>query len=124
MQHPVFDLLSATLIPELSADVAAGASCYIQLVLIPVAALGAFPHQFAVVLHDLDLAIVAADLAVIGLGVQLRIHDVVVDELEHAYDRFQIVLHIGHFHIADGAAGGQLLELGLKLQLGKGIDVF
>ena len=69
MQHAVLDLLRAALIPELSADIAAGAAGNVQLVLVTVAALGAFPHQLAVVLDDLDLAVVAAALAVVGLGV-------------------------------------------------------
>ena len=122
MQHAILDLLRASLVPELSADITAGAAGNVQLVLIAVAALGALPHQLAVILHDLDLAIVAAHLTVVGLGVQLGVHDVVVDELQHAYDGFQIVLHIGHFHIADGTARGQTLEVGLKLQLGKSVD--
>ena len=122
MQNAVLDLLRTALIPELSADVTAGAAGDVQLILVAVAALGALPHQLAVVLYDLDLAIVAAALAVIRLGVQLGVHDVVVDELQHAHHGFQIVLHVGHFHIADGTARGQLLELALKLELGEGIN--
>ena len=86
MQHAVLDFGGAALVPELGADVAAGAAGNVQLVLVAVAALGALPHQLAVVLHDLDLAIIAAHLTVVGLGVQLGIHDVVVDELQHAHD--------------------------------------
>ena len=123
MQHAVLDLLRAALIPELGADIATGAAGNVQLVLVAVAALGALPHQLAVILHDLDLAVIAADLTVIRLGVQLRIHDVVIDELQHTYDGFQIVLHVGHFHITDGTARGQALEVGFKLQLGEGINL-
>ena len=95
MQHAVLDLLGAALIPELGADITAVAAGNVQLVLVAVAALGALPHQLAVILHDLDLAVVAAALAVIRLGVQLGVHDVVVDELQHAHDRLEVVLHIG-----------------------------
>ena len=123
MQHAVLDLLGAALVPELGADVAAGAAGHVQLALVTVAALGALPHQLAVVLHDVDLAVVAADLAVVALGVQLGVHDVVVDELHHLDDRLQVVLHVGHLHVADGAAGAELLEIGLELQLGKGVDL-
>ena len=119
MQHPILDLLCPALVPELGADIAAGAAGNVQLVLVAVAALGALPHQLAVILHDLDLAVVAAALAVIRLGVQLGVHDVVVDELQHAHHGFQIVLHVGHFHIADGTARGQTLEVALELQFGK-----
>ena len=38
-----------------------------------------------------------AALAVIGLGVQLGVHDVILDELQHAYHGLQIVLHIDAF---------------------------
>jgi len=50
MQHAVLDLLRAALIPELGADITAGAAGNVQLVLVAVAALGALPHQLAVVL--------------------------------------------------------------------------
>ena len=42
MQHPVLDLLGAALVPELGADVAAGPPGHIHLVLVGVAAPGAF----------------------------------------------------------------------------------
>ena len=38
MQHSVFDFLRPTLVPELGSDVAAGTSCYEQLILVAVAA--------------------------------------------------------------------------------------
>ena len=123
MQHTVANFLRAALVPELGADIAAGAAGHIQLALVTVAALGAFPHQLAALFYDLDLTIIAAHLAIVALGVQLSIHDVFIDELDHIHGGIQIVLHIGHFHIADGAAGAQLLELALKSQLGKGINM-
>ena len=123
MQHAVADLLGSALVPELGTDVAARTTSDIHLLLVTIAAIGALPHQLAVILHDLDLAVITADLTVIGFGVQLRIHDVVIDELQHTYDGFQIVLHVGHFHIADGTARGQALEVGFKLQLGEGINL-
>ena len=72
MQHAILDLLGAALVPELGADITAGAAGNVQLVLVTVAALGALPHQLAVILNDLDLAVVAAALAVIGLGCSVR----------------------------------------------------
>ena len=123
MQYPVPDFLSPALIPELGADIAAGAAGHVHLVLIRVAALGAFPDQLAVVLHDLDLAVPTADLTIVALGVQLSVNDVVVDELHHFQHSGNVVLHIRHFHIADGAAGGEVLELGLEFQLVKGVDM-
>ena len=68
MQHAILDLLRAALVPELGADITAGAAGDVQLVLVAVAALGALPHQLAVVLHDLDLAVIATFLTVVALG--------------------------------------------------------
>lgn len=31
---------------------------------------------------------------------------------------------LGDFHIADGAAGGQLLEFAFEFEFGEGVDVF
>lgn len=81
MQHAILDFLRPALIPELGSDVAAGTSRYEELILVAVAAVRAFPDQLAgVVGHDLDLTVVAAYLAVVALGVEFRVHDIVVDE--------------------------------------------
>lgn len=101
VQDAVSDLLRPALVPELSTDIPARAAGHVQLMLVPVAALGAFPDQFATVLDDLDLAVVAAHLAVITLGVQLCVHDVVVDEPDQGYDGGDVILHIRHFDITD-----------------------
>ena len=117
VQNSVADLLRATLVPELGANVAAGAAGDVQLLLVAVAAVRALPHQLAVVLDDLDLAVVAAHLAIIALGVELRVHDVVVDVPHDRQHRRNIALHIRHLHIGDGAAGAELLEVRLELEL-------
>ena len=123
VQHPVLDLLGPALVPVLGPDVAAGAPGHVHLALVLVAALGADPHQLAVVLLNLDLAVKAADLAVVGLGVQFGVHDVVVDELHDFQNGVDVILHVGHFHVADGAAGGQLLEFRLEGQLSESVDL-
>ena len=123
MQHPVFDLLGSALVPVLGTDIAAGTAGDVHLVLVAVAAVGADPDQLAVVFLQADLAVVAAALAVVGLGVQLGVHDVVVDELHDLQHGVDVLLHVGHFHIGNGAAGGELLELGLEGQLGEGVDL-
>ena len=123
MQHAVLDLLGAALVPELGADVAAGAAGNVELVLVAVMAVRAFPHQLAVVLDDLDLAVVAAHLAVVALGVELGVHDVLVNELHDADDGREVILHVGHFDIADRAARGELLEVCLELELGESVDL-
>ena len=124
MQHAVLDLLRAALIPELGADVAAGAAGDVHLVLIGVAALGAFPDELAVFLNDLDLAVPAADLAVVALGVQLGVDDVVVDELHDLQHGVEVLLHVRDLDIADRAAGREVLELRLELELGERVDLF
>ena len=54
MQHAVADLLGSALVPELGTDVAARATGNIHLLLIAVAAVGALPHQFAIILDNLE----------------------------------------------------------------------
>ena len=123
MQDPILDLLGTALVPVLGTDIAAGTAGDVHLVLVAVAAVGADPDQLAVVFLDADLAVVAAALAVVGLGVQLGVHDVVVDELHDFQNGVDVLLHVGHLDVADGAAGGQLLELGLEGQFGEGVDL-
>ena len=47
MQHSILDLCRPALVPELGADIAAGAAGNVQLVLVAVVALGALPNQLA-----------------------------------------------------------------------------
>ena len=105
MKHAVTDLLRAALIPELGADITAGTSCDMKETLIAVAALGAFPDELPIVLNDLDLTVITAVAAIIRLGIQLSVHNVVVNKLKHAHDRFKVILDIGNLNIADRAAG-------------------
>ena len=114
MQNSVFNFLGSSLIPILGADVAASTTGNIHLALVGVAALGADPNQLAVVLTNLNFAVVATLLAEIGLGIQLRVHDVFVNELHQLQHRVDVLLHVGHFHIGNGATGRQLLELSLE----------
>ena len=80
MKHAILNLLRTSLIPELSADVAAGPAGHIHLILIPVAAVRALPDQLAVlILNNLNFPVKTAFLAVVALGIQLRIHDIVVN---------------------------------------------
>ena len=83
MQHAVLDFLRSALIPELRADIAAGSSCNIHLVLVTVVALRALPEELSVLLNNADFAVVAANLTVVALCVQLSVHNVVVDELDN-----------------------------------------
>ena len=55
--------------PELCSDVSAGTSCNVELALVTVSAMRAFPYELSVILDDLDLAVVAAYLTVIALRI-------------------------------------------------------
>ena len=106
MKNSFFDLLSSALIPELCSDVSAGSACYVHLVLIAVSAVGAFPDELAVfVVDNLDLTVVSAYLAVIALGIELSIHDVLIDVLHYGNDSIDVVLKVGYLNVADSAAG-------------------
>ena len=72
--------------------------------------------------NDLNFSGIAALLAVIAFCVQLRIHDIIINILHYGQHRLQIVLHVGHFHIADRTARGERLKLCLKFQLFKSVD--
>ena len=114
VQDTVLDFLGSALVPILGTDIAAGTAGNIHFALVGIAALGAFPDQLAIILSDFDLAIEATALAVITLGVQLGIDDMLVHIFHELQHRINIILHIGYFHIGNGAAGRQMLELSLK----------
>ena len=101
MHNALSYLLCSSLVPELCSDITAGSSCYIELVLIIVAALGAYPYELVISLLDLDLSVISAYLAVVGLGIELGIHDVVVDELHYLHDGIDVLLHVGNFDIRE-----------------------
>ncbi len=125
MQYPFFDFLGASLVPELGPDVAAGSSCHIHFGLVFVLALGALPDKLSVeVFHNPDFPVIPAHLAVVAFGVQLCIHDIVINVLHYRQDSFKVILQVRHFHIADSAPRGQLLELGFKGKLVKGVHRF
>ena len=105
MEHPFLDFLCASLIPVLCTDVTAGTACNIHLILVSVAAVGAFPDELAVFFADFDFTVVAALLAVVGLCIELSVNDVIVDELHKLKNSLGIVLHIGYLNIADSTAG-------------------
>ena len=112
MLHTVTYLLRPSLIPELRSDIPAGTTCNGHLGLITISAIRAFPDQFsAVIRYDSDLAVIAAAFSVIALGVQFRIHDVIVDMLHDRKDCRDILLHVRYFHVTDRAARRKLLKL-------------
>ena len=69
MKHSLFNFLCSALIPELCSDVSAGTSRNVELALVTVSAVWAFPYELSVILDDLDLAVIAAYLTVIALRI-------------------------------------------------------
>ena len=125
VQNSILDLLGTALVPILGADIAAGTAGDVHLRLIGIAAVRADPDELAfLVLFNLNFSVVAADLAIVALGVQLGIHDVVVDEADDTEDGFEVVLHIGNLDIGDRTAGRERLELRFKRELGERVDLF
>ena len=111
MEDSFLDLLGAPLIPVLRTDIAASTSCTVHLGLIAVVTVGALPNELAVlIVGDLDLTVEATYLTVVALGVELRVHDVVVDELHYTENCLNVVLHIGNLDVGDSATGRELLD--------------
>ena len=117
MHHPILNLGSAPLIPELRSEVAAGAATDIQRPLIAVAAVRALPDQLAILLSDLYLAVKAAGLTVIGFRIKLCIEDRFVDMLHQSQHCRDIVLKVWHLDITDRTARRKLLKFCLEGQL-------
>jgi hypothetical protein len=106
MENTIPDFLGAPLIPELGANISTGSAGYIHLILISVPAAGAFPNQLAlIILDDADLSIIAAALTIIALGIQLGIHNIIIDMTKQSHHSRNIILHIRHLYITDSAAG-------------------
>ena len=81
VQNSVFNFLGAPLVPELCSDVAAGTTCNIHLALVGITTLGTGPDQLSVFFFDPDLTVKAAALAIITLGIQLSINNIVINKL-------------------------------------------
>ena len=123
VQHPVSNFRCAPLIPELGSDITACAAGYIHFRLVAVSTLRTFPNQLSVFFDNHDFTVVSAHLAIVALGVQLGVHDVVVDVLDNAEDCRDVVLHIGHLDIGDCSAGRECLKLGLKIKLRESVNL-
>jgi len=105
MQYAFTDFLSASLVPELGADIAAGAACDIHFILIGISAFRTRPDQLSVILANFNFSIPTAYLTVVALSVQLGIHNIVIYELHYFKYGIQIMLHIRNLYIADGTTG-------------------
>ena len=124
MQHPVADFLGSSLVPELSSYISAGTPCHIHFALVGVSAARAAPDKLSAFFNNLNFAVPSAHLAIVAFCIKLRIDYVLINKLHNLKNRFNIVLHIGNFHIADCAAGRKRLELRFKFKFCKGVYLF
>lgn len=77
-------------------------SNHAHLALVTIATVGTFPDELAIgVCDNLDFSVPPALTAVIGLGVQFCVHNVVVDVTNDFQHSRNVVLHVGDFYIAD-----------------------
>ena len=88
MQYPFLNFLRSSLVPELCANVTAGASGNVHFVLIAIITFRTAPNKFAVFLFNLNFAVVSANLTMVAFGVEFGIHNVIVNKLHNAYYRF------------------------------------
>ena len=114
MEYAGLDLLCPPFVPEVLSEVAAGPADDGELGAILIVALRALP---LVVVIYLDLAVEAADVAVVTLGIELPVRDVVVDVADHRQHGGDVIGHIGNLDVGDHAAGGEVLKLALEVKL-------
>ena len=91
MQYAGSDFLGLTYVPEVFAEVTAGTAGNVHLCVVLVTASGAFP--LAVLVNDY-LTVKAALVAVVTLGVELCVLNVVIDELNDFRKSLEVMTHI------------------------------
>ena len=121
MHYTRADFLGLAHIPEILAQITAGAANNRHLGMVLIMANRAFP---LIVFVDDNLTIKAAHMAIIGFSIEFSVLDIVVDKLYNLLQGLGVMTHIGNFHIGNSAAGGNLLELAFKFKLAEGIDFF
>ena len=105
MQNALLDFLCTALVPELGSDITAGTAGNIHCVLIGISAARAFPDQlFVFIFNDLDLSVITAFLAVVALGIELCVHDRILDMLHDCKDCRNVVLHVRNLNIGNCTA--------------------
>ena len=120
MQHARLYLFRLADVPEVFAEISARAAGYVHLALVFVVADGAFP---LVIVVDDNFAVESADLAIVGLGVEFGVLDVIVNKLDDVFESRKVVAHVGNFDVGYCAAGRNFLELAFKLEFVKCVDM-
>lgn len=91
MQYASLDFLGLSLVPEIFTQITAGPARDVHFLMIFIVAIGALP--LIIIVND-NLAVPPADMAIVALGIEFRILNVVVDETYDLLHRFQVVLHV------------------------------
>ena len=121
MEDAVLNFLRPPFVPEIFTQIAAGTADDGQFVAVFIMAARTFP--FVVVVED-DFTVKATFMAVIELGIEFAVRDVVVDVLDHGQDSRDIMGHVGDFSIADAAACRFIFKIGFKGELIEDVDRF
>ena len=90
MEHAGLDFLRFALVPEILSEISAGAARDVHAALILIMTLGALP---LVVVVDEDLSVKAAHVAVVALGIELGVLNVVVNEANDVLKRVEVVVY-------------------------------
>ena len=125
MNVSFFNFLGSALVPVVEANVTTSSPGDIHLVLVSISALRTFPNQLAItIINNLNFSVPTTNLAIIALGVQFSVHDVIINKLHNAKNSRNIIGQVCDFNVTNSSTGGQLLESRLKFQLIKGVDMF
>ena len=120
MHYSSLNFLRLADVPEILAQITTGTTDNRHLGMVLVMADRAFP--FVVVING-NFAVKAADMAVIRLGVEFSVLNIVIDEFNNLFQCFQIMAHVRNFYIRNCATGGNVLELAFKFKLAEGINM-
>ena len=96
MQHPCFNFLCFAYIPEIFAQVTAGSAGYVHFCMVFVVASRTFP---LVAFIDNNFPVKSANLAIVALGVELSVLNVVVNKPNYVLNGLGVMAHVGNFHI-------------------------
>ena len=120
MQHSRADLFGLTDVPEVFAEITAGTTSNIHLCVVFIVTSGAFPFAVAV---DNDLTVKATLVTVVTLCIELCVLNIVIDKLDYLSKSRKVVSHVGDLNVGDSTAGGDILELALKAELFKRVNL-
>ncbi len=114
MQNSRLNFLGLAHVPEVFTKISASTAGNVHFALVLVVANGAFP--FVVIVYY-NFAVETANVAIVALGVEFGVLNVVVNKLHNIGKRGKVVAHIGNFNVRNCSARRNLLELAFELEL-------